>query len=131
MGMARNVGVQSATVTVRGLATGSLNMRDLWNVLYKEFRVGIILGIFYGASLGAYGWFMFDSPNLAGVVGLTTLGNMTGAALLAVALPMFSQRLGADPAIATGPLVTTAIDVFGVLNYFVIATLLLDLPVLP
>ena len=128
MGMAGNVGVQSATVTVRGLATGSLDLRDVWTVLYKELRVGLMLGLFYGLSLGVYGWVMFGSWDLAAVVGLTILGNMTGAALLAVMLPMFFQRIGADAAIATGPFVTTAIDVFGVLNYFVIATSILDLP---
>ncbi|MCB1851753.1 MAG: magnesium transporter [Gammaproteobacteria bacterium] len=128
MGMAGNVGVQTATVTVRGLATGSLDLRDVWGVLYKELRVGLILGVFYGFTLGLYGWFMFGSLDLGGVVGFTILGNMTGAALLAVALPMLFQRIGADPAIATGPFVTTAIDVFGVLNYFMLATLLLDLP---
>ena len=47
---------------------------------------------------------------------------MTGAALLAVLLPMIFQRLKVDPAVATGPFVTTAIDIFGVLNYFVIAS---------
>jgi len=128
MGMAGNVGVQTATVTVRGLATGSLDLRHVWSVLFKELRVGLMLGVFYGLGLGLYGWFMFGEMNLAGVVGITILGNMTGAALLAVMLPMLFQRLGADPAIATGPFVTTAIDVFGVLNYFIIATTMLDLP---
>lgn len=127
MGMAGNVGVQTATVTVRGLATGSLDLRDVWGVMYKELRVGLMLGVFYGLSLGLYGWFMFDSIDLGSVVGFTILGNMTGAALLAVALPMLFQRIGADPAIATGPFVTTAIDVFGVLNYFLIATLVMHL----
>jgi magnesium transporter len=49
---------------------------------------------------------------------------MTGAAVLAVALPMMFERLKVDPAVATGPFVTTAIDVLGVLNYFLIATLI-------
>ena len=63
-----------------------------------------------------------DSIQLGQVVGLTVLGNMTGAALLAVLLPMIFQRLKVDPAVATGPFVTTAIDICGVLNYFVIAS---------
>ncbi len=129
MGMAGNVGVQSATVTVRGLATGTLEFRDLSRALYKELRVGLLLGIFYGIILAAYGWIVFDSTNLAKVVGLTILTNMTGAAVLAIFLPMLFHRIGVDPAIATGPFVTTAIDVFGVLNYFVIATIIMDLPI--
>ena len=75
--------------------------------------------------LGAYGLYVFDSPALGEVVGLTILLNMTGAAVLAILLPMFFHRIGTDPAIATGPFVTTAIDVLGVLNYFAIATVLL------
>lgn len=126
MGMAGNVGVQSATVAVRGLATGSLELRHIRSVLFKEFRVGLLLGSFYGIVLGAFGLYVFNSPELGEVVGLTILLNMTGAAILAILLPMFFHRIGTDPAIATGPFVTTAIDVLGVLNYFVIASLLLD-----
>jgi magnesium transporter len=122
MGMAGNVGVQSATVAVRGLATGAIDVRDTVPIIFKELRVGILLGCFYGVILGIYGYFMHNSLALGQVVGLTILGNMTGAALLAVALPMMFQRIKVDPAVATGPFVTTAIDILGVLNYFVIAT---------
>jgi len=131
MGMAGNVGVQSATVAVRGLATGSLQLRHIRSVLFKEFRVGLLLGIFYGLVLGAFGWFVFGSAELGEVVGLTIMVNMTGAAMLAIALPMLFQRLGTDPAIATGPFVTTAIDVLGVLNYFAIATAIIDFAGVP
>ena len=122
MGMAGNVGVQSATVAVRGLATGAIDIRDTVPIIFKELRVGVLLGCFYGVILGLYGYLMHNSLALGEVVGLTILGNMTGAALLAVALPMMFQRIKVDPAVATGPFVTTAIDILGVLNYFVIAT---------
>lgn len=122
MGMAGNVGVQSATVAVRGLATGAIDVRDTVPLVLKELRVGMVLGGFYGCILGIYGYFMHHSLQLGQVVGLTILGNMTGAALLAVLLPMIFQRLKVDPAVATGPFVTTAIDILGVLNYFVIAS---------
>ena len=127
MGMAGNVGVQSATVAVRGLATGTLVLRHVRTVLFKEFRVGLLLGAFYGIVLGLFGYYMFGSSALGQVVGISILVNMTLAASLAILLPMLFHRLGTDPAIATGPFVTTAIDVFGVLNYFIIATLILDL----
>ncbi|MEF8754029.1 MAG: magnesium transporter [Accumulibacter sp.] len=122
MGMAGNVGVQSATVAVRGLATGSIDVKDTLPLVLKELRVGLALGGFYGVILGIYGYFMHHSLQLGQVVGLTILGNMTGAALLAVLLPMMFQRMKVDPAVATGPFVTTAIDILGVLNYFVIAS---------
>ena len=122
MGMAGNVGVQSATVAVRGLATGAIDVRDTFPLVFKELRVGLLLGGFYGVILGIYGYLMHSSLALGQVVGLTILGNMTGAALLAVLLPMIFQRMKVDPAVATGPFVTTAIDILGVLNYFVIAS---------
>ena len=122
MGMAGNVGVQSATVAVRGLATGAIDVRDTVPLVLKELRVGLVLGTFYGVIIAVVGYLMHDSIQLGQVVGLTVLGNMTGAALLAVLLPMIFQRLKVDPAVATGPFVTTAIDIFGVLNYFVIAS---------
>ena len=127
IGMAGNVGVQAATVTVRGLATGSLRLTDTLALVFKELRVGFVLGCFYGAILAGFGYWMYDSLELGQVVGLTILTNMVGAAVLAVCLPMLFVRLRADPAVATGPFVTTAIDVFGVLNYFVIASLIYGL----
>ena len=122
MGMAGNVGVQSATVAVRGLATGAIDVRDAVPLVLKELRVGLLLGGFYGVILAIYGSVVYDNYRLGEVVGLTILGNMTGAALLAVLLPIMFQRLKVDPAVATGPFVTTAIDILGVLNYFVIAS---------
>ena len=122
MGMAGNVGVQSATVAVRGLATGAIDVRDTVPLVLKELRVGLLLGSFYGVILAVYGYLIHDSVALGEVVGLTILVNMTGAALLAVLLPMLFERMKVDPAVATGPFVTTAIDIFGVLNYFVIAS---------
>ncbi|WP_291990313.1 magnesium transporter [Candidatus Accumulibacter sp. ACC007] len=127
MGMAGNVGVQSATVAVRGLATGAIDVRDTVPLVLKELRVGLLLGAFYGVILAVYGYLIHESLALGEVVGLTILVNMTGAALLAVLLPMIFQRLKVDPAVATGPFVTTAIDIFGVLNYFVIASWIYDL----
>ena len=122
MGMAGNVGVQSATVAVRGLATGAIDLHHTGRFLFKELRVGAILGALYGSSLALFGYFVHHSLQLGQVVGLTIFGNMTGAAVLAVVLPMMFHRLKIDPAIATAPFVTTATDVLGVLNYFAIAT---------
>jgi magnesium transporter len=127
MGMAGNVGVQTATVTVRGLATGVLEPQNAGAMIFKELRVGLMLGLVYSVLLGAFGWYFFGDIKLAEVVGLTLLINMTGASVLAIVLPLTFDRLGADPAIATGPFVTTAIDVFGVLNYFLIANMIIGL----
>jgi len=127
MGMAGNVGVQAATVAVRSLATGALSLEDAGAELFKELRVGLLLGLFYGLALAAFSWIFFDNIQLAEVVGLTLLVNMGAAAVLAILLPLLFHRVGIDPAIATGPFVTTAVDVLGVLNYFMIASLIMGL----
>ncbi len=121
MGMAGNVGVQTATVAVRSLAIGTLAAQDSITVLFKELRVGILLGIAYGGALAVCGWYLYGNLYLAQAVGLTLLVNMTGAAMLGIMLPLIFDRIGADPAIATGPFVTTSIDVLGILSYFLIA----------
>ncbi len=127
IGMAGNVGVQAATVAVRGLATGAINLGNTLALIFKELRVGMLLGVFYGVILAAFGYLVYGDINLGMTVGLTILINMTGAAVLAVCLPMMFQRFKVDPAVATGPFVTTTIDILGVLNYFVIATLIYGL----
>ncbi|HNO14487.1 MAG TPA: magnesium transporter, partial [Accumulibacter sp.] len=74
MGMAGNVGVQSATVAVRGLATGAIDVRDTVPLVFKELRVGLVLGGFYGVILAIYGYLVHHSIQLGQVVGLTILG---------------------------------------------------------
>lgn len=125
MGMAGNVGVQTASVAIRSLAVGNLLWRNAHIEVFKEVRVGLALGIVYGALLAGFGWSFYDDLRLAQVVGATLLVNMTGAALLGIGLPLAFWRLGADPAVATGPFVTTAIDALGVLTYLLIANAIL------
>ena len=127
MGMAGNVGTQSATVAVRSLATGHLDLSQARGYVLKELLVGLMLGMIYGVALAAASLWIFGDTDLGVIVGLTILTNMTGAAVIAIVLPMVFHRIGADPAIATGPFVTTAIDILGVSNYFLIASIVLKL----
>lgn len=128
MGMAGNVGTQSATVAVRGLATGHLDLTRAKSFVLKELWVGLILGVIYGTALGIVGWLAFESVDLGTIVGLTVFSNMSVAAVIAIILPIIFHKIGSDPAIATGPFVTTAIDILGVGNYFLIASWILNIP---
>jgi magnesium transporter len=127
MGMGGNIGTQSSTIVVRGLATGRLNVRDLWPVVFKEVSVGLSLGVIYGLLLGAVAQFQFSKIALAASVGLAVLSSMSVAALVGSLIPMVFARLHIDPAVATGPFVTTSIDIISVFFYFTIATTLLGL----
>tara|TARA_Y100000748_G_scaffold252355_1_gene217734 strand:- start:2507 stop:3898 length:1392 start_codon:yes stop_codon:yes gene_type:complete len=127
IGMGGNVGTQSSTIIVRGLATGRVSFENSVTILFKEMRVGLILGILYGMLLGFFAIFQFidTSPMLGVVVGLSICVSMILAATIGSLVPLILNRFEIDPAIATGPFVTTAIDIMGVAFYFLIARTLL------
>ncbi len=126
IGMAGNVGTQSSTIIVRGLATGSVSPNAWFRVVSKQLAAGVILGVGYGVLLGALALFQFASfATLGLVVGLSIAITMTLAALMSSILPLLLHRMRFDPAVSTGPLVTTGVDIVGIFIYFSIARLLL------
>ena len=124
-GMGGNIGTQSSTIVVRGLATGRLQIRDFWSVVFKELSVGMILGIIYGVMIGLVAQVEHGRVALTVSVCLAVLSSMSVAALVGSLVPMLFAKLHIDPAVATGPFVTTFIDVIGIFIYFQIATILL------
>jgi magnesium transporter len=127
MGMGGNVGTQSSTIVVRGLAMGRFQVRDLWRVIGKEVAVGVILGCFYGLVVGSVAHFNYGGWALGLSVSLAVLSSMSLAAFVGSMFPMLFARFNIDPAVATGPFVTTSIDILSVFLYFQIATFLLRL----
>jgi len=129
IGMGGNIGTQSSTIIVRGIATGRIEIGSELKVLLKEVRVGIILGALYGLLLGVFAKFRFidADPMLGVVVGLSIGCSMLIAVAVGTFIPMFLRKVDIDPAIATGPFVTTSIDILGVLFYFVIAEYFLSI----
>jgi magnesium transporter len=127
MGMGGNIGVQSATITVRGLATGRLSIRDIWSVVAKQLMVGLMLGLFYGFVVGMVAQLKYTQTLFALSVAIGVFSSMTMAALAGSLVPMTLAKINVDPAIASGPFVTTAIDIISVTFYFIIATTLLGI----
>ncbi|MDY6989863.1 MAG: magnesium transporter [Thermodesulfobacteriota bacterium] len=127
MGMGGNIGTQSSTIVVRGLATGQLDMKQIWEVVLKELAVGFLLGFVYGALLGFLAHLRYDLWLLGMTVGLAVMSSMTIAAMVGSLVPMVFARINIDPAVATGPFVTTSIDILSVSFYFWIATVLLHI----
>ena len=127
MGMGGNIGTQSSTIIVRGLATGRVSIENSIKILFKEIRVGLMLGILYGFLLGVFAVFKFldVSPMLGIVVGTSICISMIIAATIGSLVPLVLNRFEIDPAVATGPFVTTSIDILGVACYFLIAIYLL------
>ncbi|MBX2800937.1 MAG: magnesium transporter [Myxococcales bacterium] len=128
MGMGGNVGIQSATLAVRGLATGQVQIGGVGPFLWQEARVGALLGLGFALLLGLYGVARFPGQPLLGVsLAASILLAIASAGIIGAILPVAFQRAGADPAIATGPFVTTLVDLLGIVIYFNVARLLLGL----
>lgn len=128
MGMGGNIATQSSTIVVRGIATGRINMDDIFKVVFKEMRVGIILGVLYGSFLGVFAYFGYVEPKMLGVVvGLSIFISMALAATIGTLIPLVLKRFDIDAAVATGPFVTTSTDILSVLSYLFIAKYFLNL----
>jgi len=127
MGMGGNVGIQSSTIVVRGIATGRVNVRHLWIVVSKEMAIGLILGLLYGLLLGTFVQFQFGREALALSVAIGVVSSMSMAALMGALMPMMFARMNIDPAVATGPFITSFVDILSVSIYFQVATILLGI----
>tara|TARA_B100000427_G_scaffold175702_1_gene146126 strand:+ start:377 stop:1747 length:1371 start_codon:yes stop_codon:yes gene_type:complete len=129
IGMGGNIGTQSSTIIVRGMATGRIEIGNELKILAKELRVGIILGVLYGLLLGIFANFKFmnSDPMLGVVVGLSMCCSMLIAVAFGTIIPLILRKIDIDPAVATGPFVTTTIDILGVFLYFIIAGSLLSI----
>jgi len=133
MGMGGNIGVQSSIIVVRGLALGSIDLKNVGKTILKEIKVGLALGLSYGLLLGVVAHIRYGAENSPGanfgLIGIVAGGgiclSMTLAATLGALLPVLFKKINIDPAVATGPIVTTSIDVIGLSAYFLLASLIL------
>lgn len=121
-----NAGTQAASVVVRGLATGEVRLGDIWRVVKKEFLVGILVGTVLGILALLRALILQRSSLLGLSVGLSMIAAVTVATCVGSILPIIFQKLGIDPAVASGPLVTTVVDISSLLIYFGIAMQLIE-----
>jgi magnesium transporter len=124
-GMGGNVGIQSSTITVRGLATGDVDLQRLGRTIFKEVRVGLLMALACGFTLGVVAEIWHHNPALGFAVGSAMAAAIVVASLMGTLVPIIFKRLGVDPAVASGPFVTTANDITGILIYLSISTLFL------
>ncbi len=115
-----NAGSQAATLVVRALGTGDVRPGDWVRVLWKELRIGIALGFSMAFAAALLGYWRADL-DLALVVFTTMVGIIVLANLVGALLPAVLSRLRIDPAVASSPLITTVMDISGLLIYFSIA----------
>lgn len=129
MGMAGNSGTQTSTIAVRGLATGRLGTEGggrLRSFLWQQVKVGLLLGLVTGLVVAAVAFGLEQNPFYSLVVGISLFSAILLASLNGAVIPVLFERLGIDPAVAAGPMVTTSNDILGLLIYFGMAALLIE-----
>ena len=132
--MAGNVGTQSLAVTIRVLMDESLTARQKLELVWKEMRIGLcnggLLGVLALLFIGLYVW-LFKGKSihyafcLSGCVGVSLLLSMVISSFVGTAIPMFFKKIKVDPAVASGPLITTVNDLVAVVTYYSLSWLML------
>ena len=125
MALGGSVAIQSTTITVRGLATGAIDLQRIGRTVYKETRVGLLMALACGLTLGIAAEIWHRNPVLGLAVGISMAGVIMVASLMGTLIPVAFQRLGIDPAVSSGPFVTIANDISGIVIYLSISSALL------
>ena len=123
--MGGNAGTQALTVAVRSIATRDLTGANVWRVVRREVMVGLVNGLVFAAVMGAVGWFWFDSGLIGGVLAAAMIINLVVAGLAGIIVPVTLERVGVDPALASGAFVTTVTDVVGFFAFLGLAAMVL------
>ncbi|WP_040791528.1 magnesium transporter [Nocardia paucivorans] len=126
IGAGGNAGAQAATACVRAVAVGEVRGGDLFKVIWRECRVGLVLGSMLGVLGVAIGG-LFVGPRVAVVVGVTLVLICAWAATIGGTMPLLAKRLRIDPAVVSAPMVTTLVDATGLIIYFSTAKLVLGI----
>ncbi len=124
-GLGGNIGTQSITLIVRGLSTGQISLKSALHHMMRETAIGLLIGILFGVLVSVVTWGWQHSIGLGVVVGLSMMINMMCATLIGTCTPFVLKKIKIDPAIASGPVIATTIDVVGLFVYFSLATLYL------
>ncbi len=124
--MGGNVGLQSSTMVIRGLATGRIELSDVKRVFAREVLIGFIIGLLCGAVTLSVAAVMHINLHLGMVVGIAMVCALVMSTSMATIMPVVLKRYGVDPAVAAGPFVTTANDITGITIYLSLATTFLS-----
>lgn len=126
MDSAGNVGTQSLAVSVRGLALGTLERNKYGKIMRREFATGLMIGVICMVLIAILVSLLYGNWMLALIVGVSIMATLSLSAVIGAIVPLIINKLKFDPAIASGPFITTLNDVIGLLIYFSIATALME-----
>lgn len=122
-----NCGSQSSTLVIRGIALEEIHFGDIFKVMFKEFRVALIVGAALAVVNGTYIMLQYHSPMMAVLMAISLGATIMMAKLIGCVLPLAAKKLKMDPAIMAAPLITTIVDAGSIIIYFKMATCLLGL----
>lgn len=117
-----NCGSQSSTLVIRGLALEEIKFRDLFKVIFKEFRIALLVSVGLALANGIRIYIMYRNLQLACVIGASLIATVIIAKMIGCTLPLFAKKIHLDPAIMAAPLITTLVDTCSIVIYFTIAT---------
>jgi magnesium transporter len=121
--MGGNAGTQTMTVAVRALATRELGRTNVWRIIRRELLVGLLNGLTFAILLAVIAVIWFGTAHIGPVIGLAIVITLVSAAFGGIVIPLMLDRFDVDPAVSSGPLVTTITDVVGFFAFLGIATL--------
>ena len=130
-GTGGNAGTQTTTVIIRGLATGELEMKDFFRILFKEIRIALLVGLAMGVLTAVRAMLTSPEPRLIVPLSLTVGLAMVGCVILAIfagaILPILFKKIGLDPALMSGPFISSLMDVFTLLLYLSLASVIIPI----
>ena len=117
-----NCGSQSSTLIIRGLALDEIKFKDIFKVIFKEFRIALLVSAGLALANGIRIYLMYKNLQLAFVIGISLIATVIIAKMIGCTLPLFAKKIHLDPAIMAAPLITTLVDTCSIIIYFTIAT---------
>ncbi len=117
-----NCGSQSSTLIIRGIALDEIQFRDIFRIMFKEFRIALLVSAGLAVANGLRILLFYHDLKLAIVIGLSLIGTVILSKLIGCTLPLLAKKLHLDPAIMAAPLITTVVDTCSIMIYFTIAT---------
>ena len=121
-GLGGNIGTQSITLMVRGLSTGQIALSSSWHYIWRETITGLSIGAIFGLLVTVVTWGWKGHLELGLIVGIAMSLNMTIATMIGTCTPLVLKKLKIDPAVASGPVIATTIDVIGLAVYLTLVT---------
>ncbi len=116
-----NAGSQASTLVIRAMAVGDVTARDFLRVVWREIRLGLVLGMTMAAASLLFVHFLHGSLYIGLTVSATLIVIVTISSFIGAILPMLAKRWGVDPAVISAPMITTVVDTSGLLIYFLLA----------